>query len=853
MYHQLHSLLPRIELHKNWQLCSSIANQFDDPAQLHEKLSWKSIPNLAPAAAILRDLGEWTINDNHIDFDALDWWYKLNFDLPKHQNDLVILGFDGLATLCEVWLNGELILRSSNMFQAHQLQIGQKLSANSNELVMVFRSLNKKLEKRLPRPRWRSPMMAHQQLRWIRTTVLGRTPGWSPPHPLVGPWRSLWLQQRPLIAISSLHIHTKVSDTTGIIDIHCQIEGFDQYASPVNQRVELALENNLQHWIISLESTDCASFSASYQLDKIKLWWPHSHGDANLYSAKLRVITELETETNTIEFELGALGFRTIQVDREQGTFALIINGISVFCRGASWMPLDPVSVQATPEAYLVALKQVKAAGMNMLRISGTSHYESDLFYSLCDQLGIMIWQEFMFAGMDYPKTPEFIQSVHLEARQQLACWQTHPSLTVLCGNAEVEQQAAMWGADRSLWQPALFYDDLAKLAAQWCPTVFYWPSAVHEGAFPHQCDNGTTFYYGFGAYLRPLEDTRLSNLRFATECLAIANIPEASNLKLLPGSSKIIPKVHHANWKARSPRDLGGAGWDFDDIRDFYLAYYFKVDPLQLRYGDYERYLRLSKITSGEMMAAAFSEWRSSASTCQGALIWFLRDLWPGASWGIIDSQGQPKSCYYYLKRVLQPLTVSLTSEGSNGYFVHLINEHPKPVNLIAEIWVYQAGQTIVAHTKKTMSLSPRENRSEPLGLWFDTFLDLNYSYRFGPAIADSIYLCLKTNEGELLTETFAFPQGLSNLSQGDLGLTAHLNPLENGDIEVQINCQRLALALHIEAEGFIADDAYFHLAPNHNKKVILHNQQAKPKNLYGNLTALNTLTPIPLSITII
>jgi beta-mannosidase len=736
------------------------------------------------------------------------------------------------------------------MFHTHQLAIGSMLSATGNVLIMVFRSVSQKLKKRRPRPRWRSPMMAHQQLRWIRTTVLGRTPGWSPPHAAVGPWQPLWIQRAPRLAISSLKMHTGVIDKIGTVNFQCQLEGFTPHHSPSNYQLELILENDQQQWTAPLElASDLKTFAASYQLNQVQLWWPHTHGNQALYTAKLRIMSD--TKIQSTEFDLGRLGFRTIQVEREQSNFSININGTAIFCRGASWMPLDSTSLQSTAEDYLTALMQVKAAGMNMLRISGTSCYETDLFYSLCDQLGILIWQEFMFAGMDYPDDSEFVASVKIEAQQQLARWQTHPSLTVICGNAEVEQQAAMWGAERSLWQSDLFYDELPKLVKEWCPEVFYWPSAGHEGAFPHQCDTGTAFYYGFGAYLKPSEDTRSSSLRFATECLAIANIPETENLKLLPGDTQSIPKVHHPSWKSRSPRDLGGAGWDFDDIRDYYLAQYFKVDPLQLRYTDYERYLKLSKVTSGEMMAEAFSEWRSSRSSCQGALIWFLRDLWPSAGWGVIDSQGQPKSSYYYLKRVLQPIAVSLSNEGSNGYYVHIINEHPEPITVTAELWVYQAGHIAVENITRTINLAARENLSQPLVQWFDRFLDLNYSYRFGPAFADSLYLQLKADNGDILAETFALPLGFSSIPQSDIGLEAQLTSLDDGNVEVNITCQSLALAVYFEIEGFIPDDAYFHLAPKHSKKVILRNQQSERKSLYGSLTAINALTSIPLSIT--
>src|SRR6185503_2024225 len=198
------------------------------------------------------------------------------------------------------------------------------------------------------------------------------------------------------------------------------------------------------------------------------------------------------------------------------------------------------------------------------------------------------LWHDFMFANMDYPEDDvDFLKLVDAEVRQELARLQGRPSVTVLCGNSEGEQQAAMWGASRERWSPPLFHQRIAALARETCPSLPYWPSSTHGGDFPHQGTAGATSYYGVGAYLRPLDDARRAEVRFASECLAFANIPTwrvGSEPFALRGA-----KVHHPAWKARTPRDLG-AGWDFDDVRDHYLAALFRVDPQQLRYADHER-----------------------------------------------------------------------------------------------------------------------------------------------------------------------------------------------------------------------------------------------------------------------
>ncbi|RYY49103.1 MAG: glycoside hydrolase family 2 protein, partial [Comamonadaceae bacterium] len=327
------------------------------------------------------------------------------------------------------------------------------------------------------------------------------------------------------------------------------------------------------------------------------------------------------------------------------------------------------------------------------------------------------------------------------EATQQVRRLRSHPCLAVLCGNSEVAQQAAMWGAPRGQWASPLFDNVLAELCRAEAPRTPYWPSSTHGGSLPQQADRGTTSYYGVGAYLRPLEDARRADLKFATECLAFANVPSPAALARMPGG--LATRVHHPQWKARSPRDLG-AGWDFDDVRDHYLRTLFRVDPQALRSADHDRYLAVSRLVTGEAMAAAFSEWRRPASGCGGAMVLCLRDLWAGAGWGVLDEAGAPKACWHFLRRVLQPVTVLLTDEGGNGLFIHAINERDEEQQLRIDVTAWRDGEVEVASGARALVLPPRTSRTLPAQDLLDHFMDLGYAYRFGPPPCDAVAVTL-------------------------------------------------------------------------------------------------------------
>ncbi len=849
--------LEPVVLRHGWQLLGTAPSQFATPGDVPAEAAWLDISDLAPVAQALQRRGEWSLDGVPRRFDAEDWWYRVRFDAPgPSYASPCLLGLDGLATVCEVWLNGEALLAESNMFKAHRLVLPAGLKSHGNELVIVCRSLDKDLAKRRPRPRWRAPMIENQQLRWPRTTVLGRTPGWSPPCAVVGPWRPVWWAAMPAVTWQNVSLQASAKSTDGAWQGHLKLAfaGLTVQGAQVRS-ASVSLRRGAEQHSAPLTTAHDGTWSTTMVVDSPALWWPHTHGEPALYEARVQLV--LSEGAPAVELDLGSVGFRQLALDRSDGDFALHINGVPVFCRGACWTPLNPVTLDAAElDAYDRALVQVRDAGMNMVRVGGTMHYEADAFYDACDRLGVLVWQEFMFANMDYPEDPAWLDGVRTEVLQQLSRWQARPALAVLCGNSEVEQQAAMFGATRDKWAPALFHDTLAELSRAQCPDVPYWPSSAHGGSFPHQGDVGTTSYYGVGAYQRPLDDARRANLRFASECLALANVPENATLARMPGGLSL--RSHHPAWKARAPRDLG-AGWDFEDVRDHYLAQRFEVDPAKLRYSDHDRYLLLSRITSGELMAEAFAEWRREASSCNGALIWFLRDLWPGAGWGVVDSTGAPKAAYFGLKRSLQPISLSVTDEGGNGLYVHVSNEGPQPLSAKLQFKAWRHGQVAVGQASQHVDVPAHGHGSWPLMQLFDWFVDWSWAYRFGPATAQALSFELLSDDGvdgadaevqgnaaqaRVLARTTAFPAGWSLPMEADVGLSATVMGLTDGHsgcVEVRVATQRFAQSVHFDVDGYTPDDAYFHLAPGESRTITFTPDAGHAQPLSGTVAAVN------------
>ncbi len=804
-----------VALDAGWELAEAGAGTIPDPGGLAAaSLDWCPATIPATAASALRAAGKWNV-DVRRDFDAGDWWWRREIAAEAVGADLRRwLRLGGLATIADVWLNGQRIASSRNMFIEQEVPL-DGLLRERNELVVCCRSLATELKVRRPRPRWRTRLVEAQQLRWIRTALIGRIPTWTPTAAPVGPWRGIWLEERSRLSIARADVRPTLEGDAGVVRVEVVVDSVGRIGGAPD-RVTLR--------VAGVEALlDCRAgdrpgrvvASGSVRVERVARWWPHTHGSPDRHAVAL----EVGVGGRAVAVDLGKVGFREFEVDRAGDGFTVRVNGSRVFCRGACWTPVDAVSLSGPAASYRAALETVRAAGMNMVRVCGPFFYEDDAFYEACDDLGIMVWQDYAFANMDYPgEDADFVAEVDREVRGLLDRTQTCPSLVVLCGNSEVEQQAAMMGAPRAIWRSPLFGQALAALSAELRPDVMYWPSTPSGPALPFVNDVGTANYFGVGAYLRPLEDARRAGVRFATECLAFANVPDPAVVDEVMSSGGTPPQ--DPRWKARTPRD-GASGWDFEDVRDHYLRELFGVDPASLRYAEVGRYLDLSRVVTGEVMAATFAEWRRAGSSCGGALVWFLRDLCPGAGWGVLDSTGRPKAAYHAVRRVLQPLAVLLVDEGLNGIDAHVVNDGPTPVDAELQVAAYR-GEATVATGSTRVRVGARSAERVRLAALLDLFFDTTYAYRFG-AVAHEVTVATLVDAatGAALSEAFHFPRKLPSHPEIDLGVAFHATRVSDELWNATVSARRTAFAVELSLRDFEPDDNYFHLAPGKTRVV--------------------------------
>jgi len=724
------------------------------------------------------------------DLDAEDWWFRTTFapGAPKE----TMLRLDGLATVAEVFLNGERVLVGESMWARHAVDLGGRLR-EANELAIVFRALSPLLAApRKPRARWRTQLVADGALRWYRTAIMGRAPGFSPGPAPVGPWREIGVEAPP--ALRGLRIRPRLEGRDGVLAV--EADGGGEIVVELDGR-RLALEPDGRG---ELRMPGAAS------------WWPHTHGEPALHEVMILCDGELAA-TRRVGFRTLAAG-ATAGHDVQTDGLDLHVNGVRIFCRGAVWTPVDPVGLTADPVALRAALLDVRDAGMNMLRIPGTGVYEPSVFHDLCDELGILVWQDLMFANLDYPISDEgFRATVQRELYDELGAIAGRPSLAVVCGNSEIEQQVAMLGLDPSLGRGELFAELVPRALKASGADAVYVPSAPCGGALPFRPGVGIANYYGVGGYRRPLSDARLAGVRFAAECLAFANLPDSDT----------------NGWV---PRDAG-ADWDFADVRDHYLRELHGVDPAMLRAENPERYAALSRAVTGEVMAEVFGEWRRAASPCGGGLVLQLRDLRPGAGWGLVEHTGMPKEPLAHLRRALAPVAVWTTDEGLGGIAIHIANDRPEPLEASLRVALYREAELRVGEATEELEVPPHTVLERDAEALLGRFADASYAYRFGRHQHDVLVATL-VRRGDLLAQAFRFPAGRPAVIQDAeaLGLEARFT----GD-ELAIRARKLVYGVRIAAPGRKSSDNAFSLEPSGERRIVL-------SSVVGHIAPLATVT---------
>ncbi|MGW2894592.1 glycoside hydrolase family 2 protein [Streptomyces sp. NPDC001212] len=560
-----------------------------------------------------------------------EWAYERRLDAGS-EHERTDLVFDGLDTAAEITLDGARLGRVRNMHRSYRFDV----TGRRGDLTVRFDSAYTEAEAVRARVGER-PSAYAEPFAHIRKMACSFGWDWGPTLVTAGIWRPVRLESWSTARIERVRPVVTVEDGTGVVEVHIEVER-------TRSEAELAVEAGVAG-VRARAAVDGTAAVVRLRVPDAGLWWPRGYGGQPLYELELTLLHG----TEVLDTRRHRIGFRSVELDTsadEYGSgFTLVVNGERLFARGVNWIPDDVFPSRITRERYRERLGQAAAAGVDLVRVWGGGIYESEDFYDACDELGLLVWQDFPFACAAYPEEQPLRGEVEAEARENVVRLMPHPSLVLWNGNNE-----NLWGFRDWDWEPRLAGDSwgegyylslLPRVVAELDPTRPYTAGSPWSGSWAHHPNDpayGT--HHSWEVWnRRDWADYRLNVPRFVAEFGWQAPPAYATLRRALPGE-ELAPDspgmLHHQK------ADDGNGKLERG------LAPHFALPE-----GDFGRWHYLTQLNQARAVAAGIEHWRSHWPVCAGTVVWQLNDCWPVTSWAAIDGDGREKPLYHELKRL--------------------------------------------------------------------------------------------------------------------------------------------------------------------------------------------------------
>lgn len=600
-----------------------------------------------------------------------DYVYQRTFTVTEAQlaHAHVELVCEGLDTLAHVSLNGREIAFADNMHITWVWDVKEQLHTGENTLEIRFDSpilyCAKKAEEA---PGWESSD-ATPGFRHLRKAHCMFGWDWGPRLPDAGIWRPIFLRTWDAARLENALMLQAHHDGVVDVTIRPEIAGESAWSAEITApdgEVMIIPETTAAEQVVTIQNP--------------QLWWPNGLGKQPLYRVTVRLAAG-DTRTWRI-------GLRTMTVSREKDEwgeeFCHVVNGVKVFAMGADYIPEDNILARVTPERTRRLLEDCKAANFNAIRVWGGGYYPNDAFYDICDELGLLVWQDLMYACAFYDLTPDFERSIRVETQQNVARLRHHASLALICGNNEMEMFMA--GANSALinhrtWEfvptyphhitdyVKMFEYILPAIVKETAPQTYWWPASPSSGGnfdAPNDENRGDNHYWDVWHGEKPFTEYRKFFFRYASE-FGFQSFPCLKSVEqfTLPDDRNIFSRVmeRHQRNQAANGKILS------------YLSQTFRYP------NSFDDLLYASQLMQAEAIRYGVEHWRRNRGRCMGAIIWQLNDIWPVASWASIDYYGRWKALHYAAKRFFAPVMISAEEEGELSQNPKINEYHPAPL----------------------------------------------------------------------------------------------------------------------------------------------------------------------------
>lgn len=595
-----------------------------------------------------------------------EWWWRTTIEAPTFGLDEIAeLVFEGLDTFASIYLDGELIGRTDNMFRRYAFDVGARLTPGARHTLAVrFDPPALSVPEVSPLPVWTSftDRVSVSKRNLMRKAQFGWGWDWGPDLPTVGVWKEAGLEVRSRRRITDLAF-TTLSITPEAAQARIEIETAGGAAT-----VEVTLIDPEGAIAFRHEGPIFDRLSLSLDIASPHLWWTADLGDQPLYVLSVRLLDgeRLLDETRR------DVGLRTIALDQspdpdEPGAtfFRFVLNGVPIFAKGACWVPASSFVGDVDAEAYARLIDQTVRANMNMIRVWGGGIYEPDLFYDLCDRRGVLVWQDFMFACAHYPEDADFQASVKAEVEDQVRRLRHHPSLALWCGNNENQAihriDCDRMGVDAPLSGAALYDQLMPEVLARLDPETPYWPGSPWGGPNPNSMRGGDVHDWTVWHGVPPIPDAEMIGEFGSTpETVAYTRYADDAARFVSEFGLQAAPALEMLE-RWMDPVDMTPDSEGFlARIKDEARKADLMMTPVTGLPTTLREYVDFTQWCQAEGLKFGIEHFRRRRPHCSGALLWQLNDCWPCVSWSLIDYEGGEKASYHAVRRAFAPVLAS-------------------------------------------------------------------------------------------------------------------------------------------------------------------------------------------------
>ncbi|MFM2057756.1 MAG: hypothetical protein RLY71_2141 [Pseudomonadota bacterium] len=773
-----------------------------------------------------------------------DWCYRLVFEVAADElREQITLCFDGLDTFAAVWLDGEWLAESDNMFVPLRLDVSGRLAPGRHVLGLRFDSALRRgraIEAHHggPRPLWNGDSSRLH----VRKAPYHYGWDWGPTLLTCGPWQPVRLECADL-RIAELASPVTLADdlSHARIDLVLQLDGRADALAGIS--VEHLLRDPAGAVIARLcEPLRGLRHTSSLAVAAPQLWWPAGQGAQPLYTLETRLLAgdgaDHDDAPVLIDAQQRRLGLRRLRlvqapVAGEAGlSFVFEVNGRELFCGGANWIPDDNLLERITPERLRQRVQQAVDAHLVMLRVWGGGLYEMDAFYDACDALGVLVWQDFVFACGLYPAYPAFVASIEAEARAAITRLRHRASLALWCGNNEdytlAETVGALGptatGADPTRFEARAIYEQLLPtLCLQLDPGRPYWPGSPYTPPAPGtgqprlsqdaSCGDRHSWEVWHQLML-PYQRYGELTARFVSE-FGLQSHPSRALLEQAIAVEERFPGSRTLQWHNKASSPVGADGHRR-------LAVY-RADTLRCP-DTLDAEVYATQFVQAEAMRHAFEAFRRrwqrpGARACGGALVWQLNDCWPVTSWAIIDSSTRVKPAWFVIRRALAPLACAVRRDGAAGTVsAWAVNDGLEPRALQA-CWQRHALDGTLA-----------DEHFEAVTLAAQAVTELAVPASWGvrdradqPRLAT---LTLHDATGTQLADAWAWPEPFRAHRFPDPGLRVTVEQRSDGGATLLLDVQRPAKGVWIDAPQAVLDDNFIDLLPGRPRRLAVRGE---------------------------